>query len=505
MKPAYSGLMLLIARNLSLITGFLFTLLVVRSLSLQEFGDFQFVSSLLYYFTFPSLIVTYWALRDSARGEFNLKSSLSLSLILGVFFFLLFLLSSSPSSQILKIDYLLFFVASFQIFVIYLLKVMESSALGRNPSLEAFSLIILEVSKLAFGFYLLRFLNYGILGALISIIMAQLIQALILLYKFRPLLKIAINKGLFKKWITLAWLPLFSNLSYLILNLDAVIVSLITLDTNSLALYKASLSLTQVIYNISIFSVPLYPFLLAGGKVKYSNSMLKISLLLSTPATIALIVLAEPLLYLLRPDYIIASNGLRILSLAALIMVLSNFFEIVILGKERVDVEKDSKLKDYLASKLFKIPLINLISNTIYLSLLAFISFFLVLNRSYEPMNLMEYWSLITLFSYLMAFLVKFRIVKREQKISINFGSWLKYSLASLPMALALYLYKINLNMNLRFFPLLSHLTVMTILGLVIYSVVLFLIDDEFRELAKNLLIKFKIFLTKHEEEKIES
>src|SRR5262249_12132803 len=65
----YASGIAFLARIISLFTGFLFTLIVTRNLSVEQFGQWTVISSLVLYGTFPAYIVGYWLTRFAARGE----------------------------------------------------------------------------------------------------------------------------------------------------------------------------------------------------------------------------------------------------------------------------------------------------------------------------------------------------------------------------------------------------------------------------------------------------
>ena len=68
-RVTYSGLISLAIRLFSIITGLVFTLIVTRQLTIEEFGTWGLISGIFIYALAVHPIVGYWATREIARGE----------------------------------------------------------------------------------------------------------------------------------------------------------------------------------------------------------------------------------------------------------------------------------------------------------------------------------------------------------------------------------------------------------------------------------------------------
>ena len=90
-RVTYSGLISFVIGIGSLVTGLIFTLIVTRRLTPEEFGEWGLIGALTGYVLMFSPVISYWNTREIARGENSGRTSLqtstmfSLIAILGYF------------------------------------------------------------------------------------------------------------------------------------------------------------------------------------------------------------------------------------------------------------------------------------------------------------------------------------------------------------------------------------------------------------------------------------
>ena len=68
-RVTYSGLISFVVSLLSVLTGVIFTLIVTRQLSQEEFGTWGLIGGMTGYVLIFGPITTYWVTREIARGE----------------------------------------------------------------------------------------------------------------------------------------------------------------------------------------------------------------------------------------------------------------------------------------------------------------------------------------------------------------------------------------------------------------------------------------------------
>ena len=75
-RVTYSGLVTFGINLISVVTGLVFTLIVTRTLSIEEFGTWGLINGVIIYAMVISPIVTYWVSREVARGERTAKTAI---------------------------------------------------------------------------------------------------------------------------------------------------------------------------------------------------------------------------------------------------------------------------------------------------------------------------------------------------------------------------------------------------------------------------------------------
>ena len=81
-RVTYSGLIALTVGLVSVITGIVFTLIVTRQLTADEFGTWALIGGLLSYVIITETTISYWTTREIARGNESGRTALFAS---GVF------------------------------------------------------------------------------------------------------------------------------------------------------------------------------------------------------------------------------------------------------------------------------------------------------------------------------------------------------------------------------------------------------------------------------------
>ena len=67
-RVTYTGLISLVGGIISIFTGVVFTLIITRSVTPEEYGTWGLIIGLITYVTLIGPIVSYWSTRDTARN-----------------------------------------------------------------------------------------------------------------------------------------------------------------------------------------------------------------------------------------------------------------------------------------------------------------------------------------------------------------------------------------------------------------------------------------------------
>lgn len=369
----YAGLMVFSLKVFSIVTGSIFTFIVVRKLSSGEFGLWQTIGALMTYFILPSRVFTYWLIRDEARGLPAAKTGLLINIILAFFFFTLFIPIALHMAAEVHAELLPFLMFSFQIPLIYVVSSLEAMGQATRPQAIGYGTGVFELAKLILCVVLVLVFKYGLVGVITSVTLAYLIQILVLTLILGSSLSTHFNFNLLKKWITLIWIPLYWELSGAFYPLTFLVLALLTKSTLPVALMGAPAIISNVVPHTSFLAAGLYPRLLSGGGREDVEEAFKLVSMFAIPITIGIIILARPLLQLLRPEYVIAAPILGVLAIRSLLKTIGGIAENTLLGVEKIELDGKSKLKDYIKSKHFFLPTLTSINSL--LSILLLISF----------------------------------------------------------------------------------------------------------------------------------
>jgi hypothetical protein len=488
-RVTYSGLISFAVSLLSVLTGVIFTLVVTRQLTQDEFGAWGLIGSMTGYVLIFGPITTYWVTREIARGEKSGKTSLITTGFFGTGAIIIYLIISTLFETQVEIELSILLFAAITIPIEYVRSSLQSITLGYKPQIRSYGLLTFELVKIPIGFILIYFLEMGLVGAILTIAVASTTETILLAIKTREKLKGQFNKTYFKKWSKLFWIPTYPKISNRIMNLDVVVFSLITGSVSGLAFWAASNAISKVVANSGQISISVYGKLLQSGKKEFLQENLIRTFYFSIPLVAMSITFAKPGLFTLNPIYEMATNIVIIMSLVVFLRTLDGIFDSALTGIEKVDLKEDANFKDYIKSKLFYIPTIRLIHRSVYLvsvsSILLILTFF-----SFSDVELITYWALVSLIIQIPFSAYFYKLVKNNFGLKIDKNSILKYLFsATVSFGITYLLMEEFLVYKESIFEFLPGFLPFVVVGVGGYLGLTFLIDLKIRELFK-LIIK---------------
>ena len=197
----------------------------------------------------------------------------------------------------------------------------------------------------------------------------------------------------------------------------------------------------------------------------------------------------KPGLYVLNPVYVIIYPAVILLGLRFFAFTIFDTCKYILRGIEKVDIDSTSTFKQYLKSKLFFIPTLQIIQQSVYTSSLVI---FLVINSSMEIAELIYYWALISLCTQIPFTIYLCLVVRKIMSFTIEWIKISKYLGASLIFGLIGYLSTNFINYELELFDFLPNL--IFFIGIVVsgYVVLTYVIDKESRLFIKSIFNELK-------------
>ncbi len=437
-RLTYSGLIAFAIRLVSVITGIIFTIIVTRNLTPDEFGLWRLIGSLIYYVVIIEPITSYWVSRHIARGEEAAKTGLFTN---GFFSagacaaYLLMIYFVAPATNS---SYSLLLLSTILIPALFISNTLDNINLGFKPQAISYSFLMFELLKIPAGLILVEVIRMGLAGAIIATLIAYLARNLVAFYFAKTKLHERFNFQLVKRWLRLSWLPLYTNIANLIFVLDVLIFSVIVASVKPLALYGAAMAISTIVAHSGAISQALYPKLLADNKKEYVEYILRRLFVFGIPLFAAIIVFAKPALFVLNPIYIAAEPVVYISAITAFAYAMMSTFYGVLTGIEKVDVGLNSKVSEYFKSKLFTVPTLAYIQYGAYVGLLA-LMLLIAKPLGFADINLIVFWVEIGLVTQIPFTIYAWRLAKRYLPFSFPIQNIARYTLAAAVAVSVLY------------------------------------------------------------------
>ena len=486
-RVTYTGLISFVVGLSSVITGFIFTLILTRRLTPDEFGSWSLIGVLVGYVFVINPIVNYWTTREIARGAESGKTAFVTSNVFSVIAIVAYLIIVYfyGSENIVNQDILI--IATLLIPVEFLRTILNSITSSFKPQFVEYGFIAFEASKIPVALILVYFLDMGLVGAIITTVLASLASIAVLSTTSFGKIKGKFNSKYIKKWLKLFWVPTYPSINNTIVDTDIVIFSLITGSVTGIAYWGAVRAIARTVRHSIKMNSALYTKLLAGGKKEHLQENLIKVLYFAFPLSAISLAFAEPGLFALNPLYRIATSVMIFMVPIIFVRQLGYIFQVSLIGIEKVDINEESTFKDYLKSKMFYLPTLAIIQRVGYIASLSILLLLLVPTNISE-IELIIYWAVILLASEIPFTIYLYLLVRKEFSPTIDYKSVIKYLFTSiLIFGLVYLLMERYLIYTERIFEFLPELLGFLVLGIAGYLGITYLIDSKTRFLFKAI------------------
>lgn len=491
-RVTHSGLISLISGLVSIIPSLSFIIIITRTLTSTDFGIWGLITGLMIYPFIVQPIVSYWAVRETARskpiGKTAIVSSAGLSVIgMLIYFSVAYYLGNQSG---IEQNYLFF--GLILIPFVFLNDTLSQINFGWKPQIASYGGLLLNISKLPAALLLVYFFDLGLLGAIIALTVSYFVSILYLSFKAREKLSTQINITYIKNWLKLFWLPIHPEISNVVQRLDIVIFTIVSGSILGLAFWSASIAITMLTAQAASISTSVYPKLLQEDNKEYVKTNLTHLFYFAIPFVALSIVFAREALFALNPIYETAYIVVIFLSLQMFFGVLSRTFQSFLMGIEKVDLDEKSSFKNYVKSKLFFLPTVRLIQNTIYVSIFS-VGLLLLVEAQESTLVLVIYWSFIWMASEIPLTLYFYTLVRKNLKVSLEFKIILKYLVISIVtfgiihvLTQRFIVYKLDL---VEFIP---QLLIFVFAGISCYVILTYFLDSQTKNLIHSIIKEFR-------------
>ena len=392
-RPRRTGLVVFGSKIASIFTGFLFLIMMTRSLGPSQFGLWEFITDIVVFAAYPTGILCYWATRDVARGKVVGKTTIVLNLLASLLGIAIFFAFGLASYRVIGASFTPFILAIILVPLTYWTAATNALVAGYDPTINGYSLILSEPAKLLVGYPLLFLFNMKIMGVILAIAVSYFVQAAVSAYMVRRVSTDRVDFSVARQWLKDAHVPAINMIPYLLGLADTFVASLGRGGTLQVGYYQAAFQVATIVAYSTSLSVAVYPMLLRDRSETLPTELFEFSLLFAIPMAAGAIALAPQILFLLSPNYVSSSTALIILAVWALVNLSSGLLDSSLTGSERADLAVANRTRTILRSVLLKVPLVNTVGYAVYL-VFIFILARAAVSGLIQTGQFVDYWAL---------------------------------------------------------------------------------------------------------------
>ncbi len=491
-RVTYTGLISFLGGIISIVTGIIFTLIITRTVSTEEYGTWGLINALILYVLMISPVISYWATRDTARNVQSGKSAVLSTMLLSVGGMSVYVLISYLMGYYTDVNQNILLFAVVLIPAMFMNGILVAVNLGWKPHAISYGTIIFGFSEIPLALLFIYYFDLGVNGIILSILISYMISIIVLFQFAKEKIKNSFNKLDLKKWLKGSWLPLYPGIAILIAGFDISIFTIITGSVIGLAFWTAAVVLPSMISHTSLISRAVYPKLLEEKTREFVNENLTHLFYFGILLTSIVITFARPGLYALNPVYEIAVPVVIIMAFEGFLTVLTNVFLLSLAGIEKVDKYEKSTFRDYIRSKLFFPQTIRLIQTIIYICILT-AGLLILVDLENSNQELLIYWASIALITQAPLTISLYYLLRKNISIKIDFSRVMKYlgiSVGVFGVTYVLMNQFIIYTENLIYF--IPNILIFLVLGISLYIVITYLTDSKVRKLVTSVIEELK-------------
>ena len=259
---------------------------------------------------------------------------------------------------------MIFLLGGLFIPIYYVTASLTSIIFSREPHKLGPKNILIDGVKIPLALIMLQ---YGLIGVLTSVIIANLAFIAYGLLVSRKFFEPKVDLRWIRTRIKQAWLPLHeSALGYISSASDLFILGVLS-SPIQLSFYGIAMTISRTLNSLTSLTSAIYPKVLGKGSItnRETEELFRFHYIFATPMLIGGVVLAPNLINIFGSKYLEGLPMLYLLLLSTFIGLISLLIKNIVLGLEKIDSEIKVGFKKLLRSKLFKIQAVSYVTITI--------------------------------------------------------------------------------------------------------------------------------------------
>ncbi|RZD44396.1 MAG: hypothetical protein CXT78_06665 [Thaumarchaeota archaeon] len=491
-RVTYIGLISFMGGLIALVTGSIFSLIITRTLTPEEYGHWGLIFSVISYFAMLIPMFAYWSTREIARkkdsGKTSVFSTIGFSIISSTIFIPIALIVSFQTGSN-QTDFLF---ATMLIPAIFINGILASISLGYKPQVISISSISFGLVQVPSVLFFVYFLDMGIIGIILTMLLAYTASILVFTIFIRKKLKNSFKFFFLKKWLKLFWIPLYPSTYTILAESTILIFTVMTGSIIGVAYWIASIVLASVISPAGLISRAVYPKLLDDNSKDFFRDNVTYLFYFTILFTSIVITFAKPGLFVLNPFYEKAVLVVVIIAVESFLTVLINMFQLSLIGIEKIDIISHATFKDYVKSKLFYVYTLRLIQVIVYIIIFV-IMLQIFTSSASSDITLLIYWATIAMVTQIPLTIILGIMIKHNFPDPFDYIRITKFFIISvLVFAVAYYMTENYLNYTNDLYHFLPSLILLVVFAVGLYLISTYIVDSKIRTLFNSIIYEIK-------------
>ena len=493
-RPTYSGLIGFSVSVVSIFTSLIFSVIITRNLSQDEFGLWGALGSMIVYGMVLDPIISYWVTRETARDKISQTTAVIFNQTLSFGGIAIFVILVFVLGIVEKLDYQLLFLIILLIPIRYFTKILNSINSGWKPQNMFYGMIISEITKIISGLIFIYYFQMGLPGLVLTLIIAYVINSIVLIILSRKKLTSTIQIEYIKTWSKNMFIPLYARLNTVIYESDKILVLIITDSVIGVSYFVAAMIVGSLVTYSTTLSNVVYGKLLSGSKTHFLKDTLSLHFFVAIPLVSISIIFSDIGMKILNPVYEVAALIVILLTIRSFFQSFRSAFTQYILGSEDVD-RYSVKTSDYLKTSLFSLPSFDLIQQLVYITILVLVFSLLVVNEI-SDIDVALYWSIILLVVTIPNTVYYYKLAKKKINLSFDLKRITKFGITALGTFGCVYFLTPNNISETSSFELVLKILPFILLSVAAYLGISIIIDQKIRILVKLIFKEISTILS---------
>ena len=160
-RVTYSGLISLAIGLSSIVTGLVFTIIVTRQLTQEEFGTWNLIGGLIIYVIIIEPIISYWTIREVSRGTQSGRTAIFTSGIFSTVAIVAYLIIAYFVGIQSGVELDILFLSAILVPVVFLNNTLSAITIGWKPQAHSYGFLVFELVKIPAAIIFVYYLDMG--------------------------------------------------------------------------------------------------------------------------------------------------------------------------------------------------------------------------------------------------------------------------------------------------------------------------------------------------------